>query len=108
MSKKAWLILIFAFESTWFVYMALLMPVVARVVMQGPDAQLTASLIRLSYILPLAGAVTILALIAGIFDIRQRNVASKPAWILGFAFFGVVVFPLYFVFHVWAPTRSAA
>jgi hypothetical protein len=108
MTKRAWVVLLLVFETTWLVYLVFLMPVAVQIITRSPRSELHKSLVHLSYVLPVAGVVTILAAVAGVYDIRDRAVSRKAIWVLAFVFFGVVAFPLYYLLHVSSPRRAPA
>lgn len=100
MSKRAWLILLIAFELTWCVYVFSIVPVFGGMLTGAPEPQIREDIHRLAYVIPVVLAITGLMLAGAIYDLSRRQVNKKPLWIVAFLFLGMIALPVYFALHV--------
>src|SRR5512141_70467 len=108
MSKRAWLILLVAFELTWCVYVFLFVPVFGGMLTGAPETQIREAIYRLAYVIPVVLAISGLTLAGALYDISRRQVSRKPMWILGFLFLGMIALPVYFALHVLPGPQPAS
>jgi hypothetical protein len=89
-----------AFELTWFVYVALLLPVFLAVLTHADPRSERQAIERLLPLMPIVVLVTLITWGAAIYDIRRNRVPKSAVWISAFLFVGAVALPVYFVRHV--------
>ncbi len=108
MTNRMWILLLCAFETTWLVYMAFLVPVAASMVTHAPEAMVRHYLINLMFVLPVVLAMSGLTWAVFIADIARSRASRKALWILSFLFFGVLSLPIYYAVKIRASGKAVS
>jgi len=108
MTNRMWILLLCAFETTWIVYMAMLVPVAASIITHAPEVVVRRYLINLMLVLPVVLAMSALTWAVFIADVARRRASQKALWILSFLALGMFSLPIYYAVKIRASVNDAS